>query len=64
MICGLAGNDRLRGGRGSDKLLGGAGNDMLLARDGNRDIVDGGPGHDTAEVDKHLDVVRNVERVL
>ena len=36
---------------------------MILARDGERDVIDGGPGRDTAYVDKG-DVVRHVEKVL
>jgi hypothetical protein len=33
----------------------------LLARDRATDIVDGGPGRDTATVDRTLDRVRNGE---
>jgi Tol biopolymer transport system component len=55
------GNDTLVGGTGRDLLFGGRGDDRLLSRDGRRDVVDGGPGHDTARVDRR-DLVRNVER--
>lgn len=64
VICGLAGGDRLTGGAGSDTLNGGAGNDTLNARDGGRDVVVGGPGHDSARIDRGLDRVRGVERIL
>ena len=63
-ICGLAGNDRLTGGPGSDILDGGAGRDTLNARDGRRDVVRGGAGKDSARVDRGLDRVSGVERLL
>ncbi len=63
-ICGLAGNDPLTGGAGSDVLDGGAGADTLNARDGRRDVVRGGPGKDSARVDRGLDRVSGVERLL
>ena len=44
-------------------ICGGGGNDVIFARDGKRDVIDGGPGRDTAYVDKG-DVVRHVEKVL
>jgi Ca2+-binding RTX toxin-like protein len=62
VIEGGAGNDVLAGGRGHDNMLGGPGNDLLFGRDGCRDVIDGGPGIDTAFVDQ-LDIVRNVEHV-
>jgi hypothetical protein len=64
-LLGGEGNDRVTGGGGRDKLSGEAGNDTLLARDGARDVVSGGPGRDTATVDrarKVRDVVSGVER--
>lgn len=61
-ICGLGGNDRLAGGAGTDVLDGGQGDDVLNARDGARDVVRGGPGRDTARVDR-IDVVSGVEKV-
>ena len=50
------------GGPGHDHIYGGRGNDTIYARDDTRDVVDCGPGHDTAYVDPH-DVVRNCEKV-
>ena len=61
-LLGGAGNDRLDGGTGLDRLLGGTGNDTLNARDGRREIVDCGPGRDTAIVDRR-DAVRGCELV-
>jgi hypothetical protein len=61
MLLGLGGNDVLYGGKGADtlygglgadRLYGGPGNDVLRARDGRRDVVDCGPGRDTAYVDR------------
>ncbi len=49
--------DILLGGAGKDVMLGGSGNDVLLARDGSRDVVDGGPGRNTARVDRGSDRV-------
>ena len=63
-ICGLAGNDPLTGGAGADILDGGAGADTLNARDGRRDVVRGGPGRDSARIDRSLDRVIGVERLL
>ena len=63
-ICGLGGNDRLTGGAGVDVLSGGIGNDVLNARDRRRDVVRGGPGRDSARIDRHLDRVKGVERIL
>ncbi len=63
-VCGLAGNDRLAGGSGRDILDGGAGADVLNARDGSRDVVRGGPGRDAARIDRGLDRVSGVERLL
>lgn len=62
VLEGGTGNDVLYGGPGRDTMLGGPGNDSFHSRDGWRDVIDGGPGFDTAWVDQ-LDVVRNVERV-
>jgi Ca2+-binding RTX toxin-like protein len=52
----------LNGGAGTDRLYGGPGNDVLRARDGQRDVVDCGPGRDTAYVDR-LDRVSGCETV-
>jgi hypothetical protein len=43
-------------------LLGGTGNDVIHARDSQADRVDGGPGGDTAFIDRKLDQVTGVER--
>ena len=64
VVCGLGGNDRLTGGPDADVLDGGAGADTLNARDGRRDVVRGGPGKDSARVDRGLDRVSGVERLL
>ncbi|MDQ3723238.1 MAG: hypothetical protein M3376_09280, partial [Actinomycetota bacterium] len=61
-LDGGAGNDRLTGGFDPDILRGGRGRDRLVAVDGARDILDCGPGRDTAIVDRK-DRVRNCERV-
>ena len=61
-LYGQGGNDHLSGGGGADQLYGGTGDDELSAgRGGVRDIVDGGPGRDTAWVEKGIDTVVNVE---
>jgi hypothetical protein len=60
-LSGGPGNDRLIGGQGKDVVAGEAGNDTLFARDGKRDRVVGGPGLDTAFVDR-IDSVSGVER--
>jgi len=57
------GRDLLEGGPGRDTIKAGGGNDRIEARDGFRDVIDCGPGNDTAEFDR-LDVVRNCEHVL
>jgi Ca2+-binding RTX toxin-like protein len=57
------GRDLLEGGPGRDTIKAGGGNDRIEARDGFRDVIDCGPGNDTAEVDR-LDVVRSCEHVL
>jgi hypothetical protein len=61
-LYGFAGNDLIVGGPGKDKMFGGPGNDRLEARDGQRDLVDCGPGNDTAIVDK-IDTVKACETV-
>ncbi len=62
VLFGGRGNDLLVGGPGRDRLYGGPGNDTLRARDGLRDVVDCGPGRDTAIVDR-IDRVSGCERV-
>jgi RTX calcium-binding nonapeptide repeat (4 copies)/WD40-like Beta Propeller Repeat len=58
------GNDWLNGDTGRDVLDAGGGNDKLDAKDGERDEVVGGAGFDAARVDRGLDRVRGVERLL
>src|SRR5712691_328111 len=64
VIYGGSGNDVLRGGQGDDVIwngagadvaYGGPGNDVLqaLANDNQRDVLDCGPGYDTAYVIEH-----------
>ena len=62
VLKGLGGGDLLMGGPGRDKLYGGAANDRLLARDGQPDIVDCGPGSDSATIDAR-DRVKGCEKV-
>ena len=62
VLYGGRGDDRLDGGPGRDRLFGGPGNDMLRARDGARDVVDCGPGRDTAVIDR-FDRVSGCETV-
>ena len=72
-LVGLAGDDVLRGGKGRDTITGGPGRDVLeggdggdtiIARDGRRDVVRGGEDKDSARVDRGLDVVSGVEKLL
>jgi Ca2+-binding RTX toxin-like protein len=60
LLIGGRGGDRLFAGPGKDRMFGWAGNDFFGARDGFRDIVGGGDGTDSAEVDG-LDATRNIE---
>jgi dipeptidyl aminopeptidase/acylaminoacyl peptidase len=64
VLRGLGGRDKLTGGTGRDVLEGGDGPDTIIARDGRRDVVSGGPGKDTARIDRGLDRVTGVERLL
>ena len=50
-LYGGPGKDVLVGGSGEDTLTGGPGNDTFHARDGSQDLIDCGPGVDTAIVD-------------
>ena len=54
----------LEGGAGEDLLDGGAGNDVILARDGRQDTIRGGPGLDRAQVDRGVDRVSGVEKII
>jgi WD40-like Beta Propeller Repeat/RTX calcium-binding nonapeptide repeat (4 copies) len=64
VLRGLGGRDKLTGGAGRDVLEGGDGGDTIIARDGRRDIVRGGDDNDSARVDRGLDRVTEVERLL
>jgi RTX calcium-binding nonapeptide repeat (4 copies)/von Willebrand factor type A domain len=64
VIWGREGADRLSGGAGRDVLHGGTGRDRLLAADGRRDTVDGGRGADVGVVDRRLDRLRSIQRVV
>jgi Ca2+-binding RTX toxin-like protein len=61
-VAGNAGNDRLSAGHGRNRLAGGAGKDRLNAANGSRDLLDCGPGRDSARADG-VDVVRGCEQV-
>jgi Ca2+-binding RTX toxin-like protein len=61
-VYGGGGPDVLVGGLGPDRLFGGSGADVFGARDRTRDYVVGGPGSDTAYVDR-FDVRSTLETV-
>jgi dipeptidyl aminopeptidase/acylaminoacyl peptidase len=61
-LVGTPYSDIIRGFAGRDRIYAGDGDDRIEARDGFRDLIDCGPGNDTAVVDR-LDVVRNCEHV-
>jgi Ca2+-binding RTX toxin-like protein len=64
VLRGGAGNDRLAGGPGADSYFGGAGSDQIVdVTDNVRDIVDCGPGRDTAWISRN-DVAIGCEKVL
>jgi hypothetical protein len=61
-FAGGSGNDSLTGGAGPDSLDGQDGNDALAARDGQGDLVRGGAGTDSAQIDQTtVDAVDAVE---
>jgi Ca2+-binding RTX toxin-like protein len=64
VLRGLGGRDRLTGGTGRDRLEGGDGADTIIARDGRRDVVRGGDDNDSARIDRGLDDVSGVEKLL
>lgn len=51
VVIGGDGNDRIDGGIGEDRLFGAFGDDAIDAQDGAPDVVDGGPGLDSATAD-------------
>ncbi|HEX6022364.1 MAG TPA: calcium-binding protein [Solirubrobacter sp.] len=62
-VDGGAGNDTIQGGAGNDSIFGGDGNDTVQVRDDVADFVRGGPGADTATIDKNDAVAADVETV-
>jgi Tol biopolymer transport system component len=64
VLCGLGSGDLLAGTGGSDVIDGGAGADLILARDRRKDVIQGGPGKDSARIDKGLDKVSGVEKLI
>jgi Ca2+-binding RTX toxin-like protein len=64
LLEGGDGNDILGGGPGMDRLFGRWGDDLLRSRDGERDIVSGHRGYDRARVDRGLDSVHRVEKLI
>ena len=56
VICGLGGNDMIRGGNGNDVLVGGAGDDLISGGTGN-DVLYGGAGNDRLQGDTGADAV-------
>ncbi len=71
-LYGEYGNDTLYGGNGTDLMTGGVGidqyyggndNDTLDARNGTQDLVNGGAGNDTAQVDSN-DIKQSLEILL
>jgi hypothetical protein len=57
------GDDRLDGGNGTDFLFGGEGDDVIFARDGEVDVIECGPGLDTATVDRDDIVAGDCESI-
>jgi Ca2+-binding RTX toxin-like protein len=64
LLKGEEGSDLLVGGFGPDSLFAGPGDDFLRSHDGRRDKVRGQQGHDRARVDRGLDSVRGVEKLI
>ncbi len=63
-LTGSRAANALTGGKGADRIVGGSGNDTIHARDKVKDtLLDGGPGTDSAQVDK-TDVKKNIEILL
>jgi len=60
-LVGGKGNDRLIGGKGKDRFLGGPGKDFLNMRDRAKELGDGGPGIDTARINRG-DKLKRVEK--
>lgn len=60
-LSGSSGNDRLSAGSGRNRLSGGSGKDQLNAANGSFDVLNCGPGRDSARADRG-DRVRSCER--
>ena len=63
-VTGGYGADTLTGSPAANALRGTLGNDTIFARDGVRDVVDGGVGSDSAQVDGGLDAVTAIETFI
>ena len=57
VVLGYRGPDKIRGGDDNDKQYGGRGNDIIYSEGDFRDLVNCGPGTDTANVDSKDRVV-------
>jgi len=62
-VKGNGGRDVIRAGRGKDRIEAGGGKDTVRAARGARDVIDCGPGKDTAIVNKRKDRTRRCEKV-
>jgi Ca2+-binding RTX toxin-like protein len=60
-LVGTAHRDVICGNGGGDTIRAGAGNDVIYAVDHARGVIDGGPGRDTAYVDRKEARVTHVE---
>jgi Ca2+-binding RTX toxin-like protein len=63
LISGGDGDDVIYGGGGNNTLRGDAGNDTIFARNGLLDLIDGGTGTNSAEVDE-FDNLTSIQIVL
>ena len=63
LIDGGGGDDSIVDGGGDDRVLAGAGNDAITSFDANSDVVDCGPGSDTATADSS-DILIGCEKRL
>ena len=57
------GSDTINPGPGRDQVFAGKGDDHIVANDDERDVIDCGPGYDTAVADR-IDVLQNCEHVV
>ncbi len=62
-LDGGIGADRLTGGPGPDALFGGEGDDVIFARDSEVDVIECGPGLDTATIDREDVVAGDCESI-